>query len=135
MIKTNSLLLQTCKIRTLSEKKLIAKVFNEGKFFYSGSFKVLYIPAVFESQHPVKIMVSVSRRNFKKAVDRNLIKRRIREAYRKNKNLLYAAISPGDQIAVAVIYTSKEILPYSEIQSKIILILRRLVKEYEKSIG
>lgn len=66
-------------------------------------------------------MISVSRRNFKRAVDRNLIKRRIRESFRLNKNLL--PVRPN--LLIAYIYTAKEILTFAQIQERLVKTLNR----------
>ena len=66
-------------------------------------------------------MISVSRKNFKKAVDRNLLKRRIRESFRLNKNLLQ--VTP--KYLIAYIYTAKEILTFAQIQERLIKTLNR----------
>lgn len=82
--------------------------------------------------HPVKVLVSVSRKNFKKATDRNLIKRRIKEAYRKNKQGFYTFLDDRQlHCLLAFVYTSREILPYKEIEKKIILTLHKLQEEIE----
>lgn len=68
-------------------------------------------------RHPVKCLVSVSKRQIRKSVHRNHIKRLIREAYRKNKNCLYAFLNTGSMVVLlAVIYTAKSIMTYSEIE-------------------
>jgi ribonuclease P protein component len=66
-------------------------------------------------------MISVSKKNFKRAVDRNLIKRRIRESYRLNKNLL-----PDSPLyVIAYIYSAKEILTFAQIQERLVKTLNR----------
>lgn len=71
-----------------------------------------------ESTAPVKILISVPKRKFKKAVDRNKIKRLIREAYRKKKHLLINQLAEK-KITLLVVYISKTIVEYSEIEEKI----------------
>lgn len=66
-------------------------------------------------------MVSVSKRNFKTAVDRNLLKRRMKEAFRKNSPpLSEALIAKGISINIAFIYVSKTIVSYQEIETQIL---------------
>ena len=79
-------------------------------------------------------MISVSRRRFKRAIDRNRVKRQIREAYRKNKSeYLYAWLNKKENsIALMFSYVGKEILPSSEIEKKLILALKRLQQEYDQ---
>ena len=130
------LALQTFKKEErLSEKKIIEKLYKSGFDFYEFPFKVLWIHADFASKYPVKVMMAVSARNFRKASDRNRIKRLMREAYRKNKYLLYEALNnSSERCAVILIYTGKIIIPFKDIESKIILILQRLVKENEQTV-
>lgn len=79
---------------------------------------------------PVKMMVSVPRRNFKKATDRNRIKRLVKESYRKNKSDFYTFLKSRDlRCLLAFVYTGREILPYSETENKIKLTLQKLRDE------
>jgi len=122
------------KEERLHEKKIINELFEKGKNFYLNPFKVIYIDLNIDCKSPAKAMITVSSRNFKKAVDRNRIKRLIREAYRKNKNILYDALEASSKnLAFVILYTGKLMPSYKDIESKIILILQRLVKENEKN--
>jgi ribonuclease P protein component len=78
---------------------------------------------------PAKCMVSVSSRRFKKAVDRNLIKRRFREAYRKNKSEFYSFLDQkGYNCLLAFMYTGKQIATFAEMDSKIAVSLQKLME-------
>jgi ribonuclease P protein component len=68
-----------------------------------------------------QVMISVSKKNFKKAVERNLIKRMIREAYRLNKNLL----TDKNKLCIAYIYSVKEILPSAQIHERLVKTFKR----------
>jgi len=121
------------KEERLSEKKIIKELFEKGFSFYLSPFKLVWINTSIEGRFPAKVMITVSSRNFRNAVDRNRIRRIIREAYRKNKQILYDSITqPSMKMAFVIIYTGKYIIPYSEAEAKIILILQRLVEENEK---
>ena len=123
------------KEERLHEKKIINELFEKGKSFHSSPFKIIYIDTHDEGKYPAKVMIAVPGRNFKKAVDRNRIRRLIREAYRKNKNILYDALEASTlKLAFVILYSGKLMPSYKEIESKIILILQRLVKENEKNI-
>ncbi len=125
------------KEERLSRKKLIDKLFSEGKSFAIPPFRVVVLENKNpESVYPVQVLIAVSKKNFKKAVDRNRMKRLIREAYRKNKENLYQSLwGRKKTIALALIYTAYKTTTYSEIEQKIIMIFERLQSEYEKTIG
>ena len=84
---------------------------------------------------PAQVLISVPKKNISTAIDRNKIKRRIREAYRKNK-ILYNQFLTNNSLQNAFVfhYTEKKIISYKEIETKIILILHRLQQENEKNI-
>ena len=70
----------------LKSQKLIEKLFLEGKSVSSFPLKLIYLKTQVSGAHVIKAGVSVSKRNFKKAVDRNRIKRLLRECYRLNRD-------------------------------------------------
>lgn len=109
------------KKERLSKEKDIQELFKKGSSFYLFPFKILFLPQITE-EAPNQVLISVSKKNFKSAPDRNLIKRRIRESYRLNKHIL----PPGSSVKLGFIYTHKEILPGPEISQKMVHALRRL---------
>jgi ribonuclease P protein component len=79
-------------------------------------------------------MISVPKSLFPKASSRNLLKRRIREAYRRNKQTLYDQLAGnGKEIILIITYNTRETLPYEEIRHKIIVLLQRLHEAVEKT--
>ena len=115
------------KAERLCSNILIENLFKSGSSFHKPPFKFVWLENS-ESHVPVKTVISVPKRSFKKAVDRNLLKRRIREAYRKNKASLYASL-PEKKIHLMIVFTGKSIIEYKDIEEKIIEGLQRLVKE------
>jgi len=124
------------KSEKLCHKKLINRLFREGSSCNVAPFRCrwLFVPA--DNPCPAKLLITVPRHNFPKAVDRNLLKRRIREAYRRQKKELYECLNTSPrQLIVAMSYTGKGLLPFQAIQEKIIVILQRLKKEIEQTAG
>jgi len=124
------------KHERLLREKVIDLLFKEGKHFWQTPLKVIWKNLPLDGPSPAQILVVVPKKKIRKAVDRNLIKRRMREAYRKNKKEFYHFLTDqNSNCALAIIYTSNEIASYTEIEEKIILVLQRLQRNYEKGIG
>lgn len=122
------------KEERLSSRKLIEKVSGEGKSFFVHPFKVIFLETQIETNFPVQVLMSVPKKKFPRAVDRNRIKRLMRESYRKNKHALYAALDEKKQkLAVMLIYVGPELPEYKPTEDKIILILQRL-SQYERPV-
>ncbi|MDW3211963.1 MAG: ribonuclease P protein component [Reichenbachiella sp.] len=119
------------KQERLSSKKLIDALFAKGASFYFYPFSVRFLLAD-ENATCHQFMVSVSKRNFKRAVDRNRIKRLIRESYRLNKHLLDELLPDGKYLLIAYIYIGKEIHPYSFVESKLVDSFGRLKSKLNK---
>ena len=112
------------KEERLRKEKIIQELFSKGSSFYLFPFKVFVLPNPDQSSSFHQVLLSASKRNFKKAVDRNLIKRRMREAYRLQKELL----PTSTKMFLGFVYTHKEILLFDEIQRKMNQCLVRLGK-------
>lgn len=116
------------KSERLCSKVIIDKVFETGKVIIGPSFKLIWMEAEEAMEQPAQIVITVPKRNFKRAVDRNKLKRRIREVYRKNKDLLYNKIK-SKTYYLMLIYTGRSIMEYGEAEEKIIKLLQRLTAE------
>ncbi len=96
------------------------------KSFSIFPIRVVYMP-VEQGEVAASILVSVSKRRFKRAVKRNRVKRQIREAYRKNKELLIGELQRREQrLAIAFIYLSDELISTAELEEKMKIALVRI---------
>lgn len=111
------------KTERLSKEKTIQELFNRGSSFYLYPFKVVYMLNPDQSAPLPQVLISVSSRNFPRAVDRNLIKRRVREAYRLQKEMIMNGSKKG---VFAFLYTSRTVLPFEELKAKLFLVLGKI---------
>jgi len=141
------------KEERLSGKKLIDELFETGSSFFLQPFKIFFLEKetalnpvrqshpgglIEKKTFPVQVLISVPTKNFKRAVDRNKIKRLIRESYRLNKHVLYQALTgklftegeKNKQLIIAILYTSKTIESFNFIQEKLIVVLNKLAEKY-----
>ncbi len=119
------------KDEKLFGKKNITSLFDHGNYFLEHPFRVVWLETNDENRLPARVLIAVSKKNIKKAVMRNRLKRRISEAYRKNKSVFYEFLTQEDkQCKLGLIYISKEELPYNQIEEKILKVIDRLI--YDK---
>jgi len=118
----------------LSGRKRIEYLYAKGKSFSQVPFRITWI--IHEEageKFPVRVLFSAPKKKFKKAVTRNRLKRLMREAYRKNKHILYQGlISEKKQIRLSLVFTGDAGIGYAETESKIILTLQRLLTEIKQ---
>lgn len=119
------------KPERLCSKKQIEKMFSGGsKSFSIYPLRVVFIPADKREDALASILVSVSKKRFKKAVDRNRIKRQIREAYRRNKHELLRFLNEKETgLAIAFIYLSDKEVLTAEIEEKMKTLLARITEK------
>jgi len=124
------------KEERLCRQKIIQQLFTSGLSISAPPLKARWLYSSLPTSFPLQIMIVVPKASFHEASDRNLIRRRIRESYRRNKSLLYESLTTtGKQMVIVIMYTGRKILPYSRVDEKIILLLQRLKNENEKASG
>ena len=112
----------------LKSKKHIEALFTEGETCSKYPLKMVYKNISFSDDVPVKAGVSVSKRNFKKAVDRNRIKRLLRECYRLNKHLVYHELN--QKYVIMFLYLGKEMPNFHDLNKK----MERLLIAFKSNI-
>lgn len=112
------------KIEKLKNKKLIEQFFESGQSVTAFPLKAMYLTTSFEDEVIVKVGISVSKRRFGSAVDRNRIKRLLREAYRLNRNDIFNNMTT--QCAVMILYIGVEKPSFEQIDSAMVNLLTKL---------
>ncbi len=120
----------------LKSRKQIQRIFREGHSFLQFPLRIVWMQVMEpQGESPIRFAVSVGKRRFRKAVDRNRLRRRVREAFRLHKHELKGRIGPGRQVACMAIYIAPEALPYARIEKAMQKALDRLGKAFEKTHG
>lgn len=111
------------KKEKLKGKKIIEKLFVEGTSVSVFPLRLVYLQVSFDDGSKIKTGVSVSKRNFKKAVTRNRIKRLLREVLRQNKSEYFNNITT--QYAFMILYIGKDIPTFNQIETKMNLVFKK----------
>lgn len=118
------------KHEKLKSQKHIDLLFSEGKSVSKFPLRLVYVPVELENNEKIKIGVSVSKKNFKKAVDRNHYKRLLRECYRLNKHLLLETIEKP--YAIMLFYQTKDAMTFVEMNEKTVQLFDKFILEIKK---
>ncbi|MCQ2202103.1 MAG: ribonuclease P protein component [Bacteroidales bacterium] len=114
------------KDERISSDKTIDSLFTDGDSCFKYPLRVVFKPRVEASASTSRMLISVPKKRFKHAVDRNRIKRQVREAYRQNKSLLTMKESGAD---IAFVYVSSEHYPQTRIEGAVVSALKEIDKK------
>lgn len=118
------------KEERLCSQKLIEDLFTSGESFLSYPLKVVFLKNEAPQPYPVLAAFTVSKRNFKRAVKRNLLKRRMREAYRLHKPEFYAELTAKElHLAIMFVYIGKDIAEYARIEKSMISAFKKVLEK------
>ena len=125
------------KEERLKSRKQIEKLFAEGKSFVVIPFRIYFlVHGPWTMNHGLQFGVGVSAKNFKRAVDRNRIKRLTREAWRLQKNELSEKVKTTQkQLNVFFIYTGKEVPDFTTVKDKVTVVLKKLAGKIDENIS
>lgn len=125
------------KPERLSYQKRIDKLFAKGESFIAYPLRIVYsVREESDIEEPVSILVSVSKRKFKRAVKRNRVKRLTRETYRLNKSLFVDIVKQtGEPLDIAFLFLKDQLPEYAEMEKAMVKsasILREKILENQK---
>ncbi|PQJ80404.1 ribonuclease P protein component [Polaribacter porphyrae] len=115
------------KNERLKSRKLIESLYKEGKSVKTFPFRLVYLQKSHTSEFPAQAGFSVPKRNFKRAVDRNRIKRVMRECYRLQKEMVYSNLEQPHVFMIS--YIGREELSYKELYSKMNKLLELFISK------
>jgi len=122
------------KSEKLKSRKLLNQIFAEGKSLNAFPLKLTYRIQDVDGIGTAKVGVGVSSRYFKKAVNRNRVKRLLREAYRLNKYLLADLLPENKQINLFILFIGKDLAETNLIAEKLPMILQKLGNSFQNKI-
>jgi len=123
------------KTEKLNSEKIIAGLFQSGVFVSKYPLRAnLMLTPLPVAGVPVQVVFTASKRKFKRAVDRNFVKRRLREVYRKNKLPFYEALErKGLTLAVAIMYVGAELPTMPQLEKAYLILLKKMFDVLELS--
>jgi len=117
----------------LKSRRIIDELMKKGASVTMQPLKLIWMEAPLETKVPAQVAFGVSKKNFPLAVDRNRIKRQMRECYREHKNKLYDFLNAsGKQYAIMLVFTSKKQPSFNELMLKYAVTLQRLEKDIKQ---
>ena len=118
------------KKQKLCNEAAIKEMFSNGKSFVIDPIRLIWKEEVNSDSVAIKSIIVAPKKQLKLAADRNIVRRRIKEAYRLNKAEIECfLVNNNRQLNVAIIYQNEKILSYKAIEKRIKLILERLKEE------
>ena len=117
------------KRERIASLKLIETLFGGGCSQSVAAFPLRAVYMLSERQSneaPVQLLISVPKKRFKHAVDRNRVKRQVREAFRQHKDLLYPVVPETQRLLLAFIWLSDEHRPSKEVEGRVVTLMRRI---------
>jgi ribonuclease P protein component len=117
------------KLEKLSHKASIDAIFQKkGQSIFKPPILLAYLKTELHSPYSCQVMISVGKRKFKNATDRNRIKRQIADAYRKQKHRIYDVITDDSQFALGILFLGKTHPTYEEVENKLTLAIDEFIK-------
>ena len=121
------------KNKRLCNKVVIDRMFAKGKRLLISPILFFYLPELNEKSQVLRSVIVVPKKKVKLSVKRNAIRRKMIEAYRKNKYLLEEELTiKGNKINIGIVFQARNEMPYNDLEQKIILGLKNIKKRYEK---
>lgn len=123
------------KEERLCSKKYLDLLFKNGSSFLLYPFRITFLLVAEPHKYPAQVVINVAKKRYRHAVDRNLIKRRTREAYRLQKETkLYPFLNQPDQLLLLSLqYVGKAKYDYSVFEKKLSVALQKLVSQIQSA--
>lgn len=123
------------KYEKLCSRTAINNIFQSGKSAICYPLRAAY--SITENEKtPAQFLITIPKKKIRKAVNRVLLRRRVREAYRLNRNIIIPYLKENNiSIKIAFIYLSDEISDYSTIENKMQAVLKKIMENMEKKFN
>lgn len=131
------------KSERIVSEKLIDELFTSGQSQSLAAFplRAVYllkpvvetVPSVAHPSPSVQLLISVPKKKFHHAVDRNRVKRQLREAYRHHKALLIAQVPAEHRLSLAFIWLSDQHVPSAQVEARVVSLLKRIAKSISQT--
>ena len=120
------------KRERMVSQKLIETLFGGGSSLSMAAYPLRVVYMKTNRQYgdvPVQLLISVPKKRFKHAVDRNLVKRQVREAFRQHKQVVYDALPEEEMVLMAFVWLSQEHYSSQEVEKRVVSFLKRMAEK------